>query len=86
MSENKRLGSEEFIDTLLELTSPNILSDYYINKYPEFTNNLFFDLWKDYHFSQTELPVRHYSMVLEIFFINLFSYESSSNKDHEIKM
>jgi hypothetical protein len=84
MLENKRLGSEEFIDTLLELTSPNILSNFYINKYPEFTKNLFFDLWKDYHFSPIELPVRHYAILLEIFFINLFSYESSSEKDHEV--
>lgn len=86
MDNTKKLGSEEFTDTLLELVSTNILSNNYIEAYEEFTNNLFFALWKEYYFSENDLPIRHYANLVEIFFINLFTYESSSDKDVEVTL
>lgn len=86
MEISKKLGSEEFTDTLLELVSTNILSDSYIESYQDFTNNLFFSLWKDYYFSEKDLGVRHYANIVEIFFINLFTYNSSSEKNDEVTL
>lgn len=83
---NTKLGYEEFEETLLSLTSPNILNDAYIEKYPEFCNNLFFDLWKEYYNSEHDLGVRHFSSILELFFINLFTYDSSCQRVNEVRL
>lgn len=83
---NTKLGYEEFEQTLLDQTSPNILNDAYIEKYEEFCNNLFFDLWKDYYNSEYDLGVRHYSSLLEMFFSNLFIFKPSVDKINELRL
>lgn len=83
---NEKLGSEEFYETLLELTSSNILNDAYIEKYEEFCNNLIFDLWKQYYYCEHNLGVKHFADLLEIFFTNVFIYKPGTSKINEIKL
>lgn len=83
---SNKLGYEEFEETLLELTSEHILNNSYIEKYPDFCNNLFFDLWREYDKAENNLNVRHYSTLLEIFFSNLFMFDSSGKKVNEVRL
>lgn len=79
-----RLGIQEFEENLLELRSPMVVNRNYIQTYKVFWDNLVFKLWENYYFSPVELPVNHYAKLLDIFFGNLFSFDSSAEKTEDI--
>lgn len=82
MQENK-LGSEEFYQVILDLTSQKILPDSYIEKYPDLIENIIFDMWLQYYQNEFDMGVRPYAVMLESFFYNLFQFESSSERTED---
>jgi len=75
MTNKVNITFEEFYEEIWDYVSEKIVSNKYLDDYPEFIENLSFELYATH--LKTGIEIKYLGKIAEQFFFNLFRFNSS---------